>query len=325
MMITSLFMMCLLATACKRIPLFDPNGGVFLELHLDTDYKSDLSCEINVETDEEFRYKAYGNIPELVVVIVYDVNTHEQIYETIMPVTGGFLDLEPGTYDIVAYGKGADYTRLSNTRNRGLGRVYTENKLMLIDNSALQYGQFTVITQPDQIYAGRASEMVVPVRPEGSSVTRLHMELTPMVDTYYFIAYNISGLENVSSVNCYMTGQAPDRFLWDEHFTVQPVSVDFTAHKNEQSYSVKGIFNTFGKIPGYSAKAYMYVQIQTRSDKTYRWVYDVTDQFDNPDNTCHAIIVTDPIHIPDDGDSGTPDFAVKVQPWEIEIIDINVN
>jgi hypothetical protein len=317
--------MALSAASCRRIHLYDPDGGVFLELHLDIDYRLNPSCPINAKTDEAFGNLAYGKIPTMVAVFFYDMDTHDKVYETFLPPEGGFIDLDPGAYDVIAYGMGSEYSRITEAANRGLVRAYTEEKGSLVDLGGA-YGNQPMIKMPDQVYAGRVSGLVVPVRPKDSGITRLEMDLTPMVLTYSFIAYNISGLENVSSFQCFISGQAPDRFLWDEHFTVTPVVVDFTMTSHPDTWSAQGVFNTFGKLPEYTSTAYMYVEVINKAGATFHWSYDVTDQFNNPDNSCHTIVVDDEIDIPAGDDTGvTPGFGPVVTPWVPEIFDIPVS
>jgi hypothetical protein len=319
LVLACLLLMSLLAAGCKRIRLYEPAGGVYLELNLDLEFDELLPCDANMN-DPVFMNMAYGSVPTSVEVLVYDAGTHELVHEDFLPVEGGFIDLDTGTYDIIVYGRGAEITRLSSTANRGLGRVYTEN-----ENDAAGSIVRTVIRQPDQFYVGRAAGVEVPVRPKTKEFFRIHVDLTPLVETYSFVAYDITGLERVSSVKCYITGQAPDRYLWDGHFTVQPVSVSFDAEKNPRTYSVRSVFNTFGKIPEYTSYAIMHVQVQSASGRYFQWQYDVTDQFNNPDNTCHKIIVTDPVVIPDDEDMRDTGFGIEVEPWDKKVTDIDVH
>ena len=322
-------LLILAGPSCKRILLYDPEGGVFLELHLRQEFEDFLPCDVNISTDGNFRNNAYGLTPEIVRVLMYDPNTHDQVYEDLLPVTGGFIDVAPGVYDVVAYGIGTARTRMyDNTRNRGLLKAYTDKKGNISQHGITgggQSGDYAIIDQPDQLYGGRISEMSIQVRPQEEGFTVIKMDLEPMVQTYSFRAYNITGLEHVSSVNCFITGQAPDRFLWDQHFTVKPVALNFNLTKDPDTYSLKAVFNTFGKIPEYSAKAYLQVRVQTAGGKIYQWSYDVTDQFDNPDNNCHSIIVTDPVDIPDDAEGDNESaFGPGVNPWEPEIYDIHL-
>ena len=59
-------------------------------------------------------------------------------------------------------------------------------------------------------------------------------------------------------------------------------------------------------------------------DGRFRWQYDVTDQWDNPDNTGHLIIVTEHIDIPEPGSGADTGFGPGVENWNEHVIDITV-
>jgi len=333
--------MLTVTAGCKRIPMFTANGRVYLELDLDTDLKINLSGRIDFDASPQLREKARGNIPTDMKVLFYDTKLHTVVYETFLPAKGGFIDIEPGVYDVLVYGLGTDYTRVIGLESRGTAHAYTDFKSTAVfgtkagdeedndDNPDARIYQYRVITEPDQIYVGRAQDLVVPTVPEGEdNIIHLHMTVPPLVQSWTFIAYNINGLERVKDLTCYITGQATSRYFWDQHFPTQPVvAVDFPCVVNQDDYTVETVFNTFGKIPEYTSKAIMYVRVQDNYNNYYQWQYDVTEQFNNPDNVGHEIIVTDPIEIPDDpsGGAGNSDFNQDVNPWKPEIIDIDVN
>ena len=330
---TALVVLLMLVTACHRIKLYDPKGGVFLELYVDIDYYYDNYCDESIVSDPKFKFKSRGIIPETIRLYMYDPVTHEQVYETILPSTGGFIDVPPGTYDVIAYGMGSQVTRFTSAHNRGLLKAYTEAKGTLVkavDENASPQPQYasatswTLITEPDQVYAGSMQGMIVPVRYDNEGIVRLHLDLEPVVKTYTFIAQNISGLENVKSITCYITGQAPDSFLWDGHFTKEPVALDFNASISPETFTVRGLFNTFGKIPEISSQAILHVQIKDVIGRQYKWEYDITDQFDNPDNTCRIIIVTDPVHIPEPDEEDQGSNLVTVKPYSVHIYDVEL-
>ena len=82
------------------------------------------------------------------------------------------------------------------------------------------------------------------------------------------------------------------------------------------------IFNTFGKQPN----SYNYVLLSINQTSTYpglEFVFDVTDQFDNPDNTNHVIIVSDEIDVPDPG-SGGGGLDPEVSDWDEEHKNVDI-
>ncbi|WP_308761457.1 hypothetical protein [uncultured Bacteroides sp.] len=65
------------------------------------------------------------------------------------------------------------------------------------------------------------------------------------------------------------------------------------------------------------------MELTNASGDKREYVFDVTDQFDNPDNTDHIIEVSDPIDVPDSGsDSGG--FKPDVDDWDEEHKDIDI-
>lgn len=309
------------ACSCKRIALFDPAGGLFIDFDIDFSLHVDLAGDVDLEADPSMKEKALGKVPELIHVLFYDTQTHELVYEDFLPPSGGFVDIAPGFYDVIAYGMGTSVTRVSdNLRNRGLGKAYTPTK-----ETKAETPSGSVIEEPDQIYVGSVENMEVPVHNQEERVIHLHMNIDPLVESWTFIAYNISGLQYVKSLVVRMTSQAPDRYLWDGHRTVRPVGIEFTALVNPATYSIKTVFNTFGKLPEFTGNAVILVEVETDGG-SYHWQYDVTDQWDNPDNTQHLLIVTEHIDIPEPGQGGEQGagFGPGVNPWQPEIVDITL-
>ena len=62
---------------------------------------------------------------------------------------------------------------------------------------------------------------------------------------------------------------------------------------------------------------YLNVLVTGTDGGHYQWIYDVTDQFDNPDNINHALIIDEDIIIPEKSEDG---FRPEVQDWNTEII-----
>lgn len=321
--LTLLSAVLLLTPGCHRIPLHDPEGGLYLYFNVDFTPKVDLAGDMDLEAHPELAAKSVGKIPEMFHVIFYDIESHEQVYEDYLPLAGGFVNIAPGFYDVIAYGMGTEVTRVSDDlRNRGLGRAYTPAKQPTM-NSTKAGTTASYIEEPDQIYVGSVENMEVPVHNGATEIYRLHMDLSPLVESWTFIAYNITGLQYVKSLNVTMTAQAPDGYLWDRRHTVRPVNLEFPTLVNPQTFSVKTVFNTFGKLPEFTGNAVLQVEVGTDGGR-YRWQYDVTDQFDNPDNTKHLIIVTERIDIPEPGHGNSEAFGPTVNPWQGEVIDLIV-
>ena len=313
--------------SCHRINLYEPDGGLYIDFEIDFTLHVDLAGDVDLEANPAMKEKALGKMPDLIHVLFYDPQTHAQVYEDYLPPKGGFVRIDPGYYDVIAYGLGTEVTKVSeDLHNRGLGKAYTSVKQSSSDLTKAETPSGSVIEEPDQLYSGSVENMEVPVHDRDQQIIHLHMNLEPLVESWTFIAYNISGLQWVKSLTVRMTAQAPDRYLWDGHRTVRPVNIEFPAIVNPETYSIKTVFNTFGKLPEFEGDAVLEVEVGTASGR-YRWQYDVTDQWDNPDNTQHLIIVTEHIDIPDPGQGGDGNagFGPSVNPWQGEVIDIPIS
>ncbi|MBQ7458517.1 MAG: hypothetical protein IJS70_05035, partial [Bacteroidales bacterium] len=77
----------------------------------------------------------------------------------------------------------------------------------------------------------------------------------------------------------------------------------------------------FGKFPNSENHVFLNVLVTTGGGGKYQWVFDVTNQFDNPDNLGREIVIEDPIVVPEGG-SGTGGFDPVVSDWDVEIIEI---
>ena len=316
----------LVLAACHRIPLHEPDGGLYIDFTIDYTLHVDLAGDVDLEASQELKDKALGKMPDMVHVLFYDIESHEMVYEDYLPPAGGFVHIDPGYYDVIAYGMGTMVTHVSeNLRNRGLGKAYTSVKQSAPSTKA-ETPSGSTIEEPEQIYVGSVEHMEVPVHDREETIIHLHMDLEPLVESWTFIAYNISGLQYVKSLTVTMNAQAPDRYLWDGRRTVRPVNIEFPALVNPETYSIKTVFNTFGKLPEFTGNAILQVVVGTEAG-WYRWQYDVTDQWDNPDNTGHLIIVTEHIDIPDPGQGGggNAGFGPGVQPWNGHIYDIPIS
>lgn len=62
------------------------------------------------------------------------------------------------------------------------------------------------------------------------------------------------------------------------------------------------------------------MQVTDVDGNRYQWTFDVTDQFDNPENIQHEIIIDESIVVPDEGSNGG--FVPTVTDWDGEIVEI---
>ena len=179
-----------------------------------------------------------------------------------------------------------------------------------------------IINEPDHLYVARLEQVVVPERSVEDETVELYAEAETILETYLFRATHIAQIEHATSVKAFVSGQAQAKHLWDGRFTADQATIGFDCIADKTTGELYAYFNTFGKLPNVQNKVYLHLFVGNASGDAYEYVFDVTDQFDNPDNK-GVIEVTDEIVVPEPGtDQGG--FAPIVDDWEKESKDIEI-
>ena len=323
--------------SCKRIPLHDPATDVYLKLDLQLNIDVQLSADIEIEGNPELQDKVYGKMPELVRACFYDSETHKLVSEDFLPPDGGFIYLPAGVYDMIIYSLGTENTQIAGTDTRAGAYAFTSQtgskvkvKSGSISNGAAEasaapeqeISEYPVVYEPDHVFVAR-QQVVIPVHSTTETQTIvIESEARSIVETYSLEVKNVVGAGNIQSADVYITGQIPARYLWDGHYPNSVCAIYFPSVIDEEKGHLFTVFNTFGKYPGHTANVYLNVLVTTEGGGQYQWVFDVTDQFDNPDNTTHEIIIDEEdVVIPEPGASAGG-FMPTVSDWGVEIIDV---
>ena len=311
--------------SCKRIPLYDPSSGIYLKpnIILNTGYL--LNEDLHVDETPYLRDKVYGKMPEAVRACIYDAETHAMIAEEFMPPTGGFIHIAPGTYDIIVYSLGTEETQVTSAR--GTGYAYTGNvgTKMTVSSHSAETGELTVVDQnviyePDHIFVGQVEGVVIPVMAPEDPPIIIECDMPTLVQSYSFEVINVVGAGNIQVADVYITGQAPSRFLWDGHRPNGVSAIYFPVEVNVEKGHIYSVFNTFGKYPGMTNNCYLNVLVTTGGGGKYQWIFDITDQFDDPDNTHHEIIIDEDVIVPGGGPETEGGFIPVVEDWDPVII-----
>lgn len=315
----SLLFLALMALvfSCKPIHLFRPEADVYLRLKIVLHEE-----EVLDEGDEVVK------MPEQVLVYFYDAETHEKVAEDLLPPEGGFVDIPAGTYDIIVYGLGCDYTKVDGVITRGTVRAYTEETGVQVRvtrvTDPFENPNQSINYEPDYLFVGKAEQVVVPVRSEEERTIVIDIVLRSIVERYTLVIKHLNGAEHLSSMQAYITGLAPAKYLWDGRFpNTQPVAVSYPVRLQAVSGEFHTPFHIFGRFTGPGNESYLDLIATDTAGNKFLWVFNVTDQFDNPDNTRHLIIVDEQMDIPDNpGDVGG--FIPEVDEWGTIIIPINL-
>lgn len=304
--------------SCRHMPLYDPTSGVWLSL--------DIKLRTEGGAEEGQGTKAIPvKYPKNVRVLVYSVETGALVAEDFVAATGGFIDIPVGTYDFVVYGLGTESVRVSGTESAtgALASLSAVGADLSMRNNGTE-GQeelnlrYPVMYEPDHLFVGKASNMYIPARAGVSETVHIDMELVSMMETWTFVARNVQGAENIRKLTCYITGQIPKRYLWDMRYPSDeacalPLDVSYVP----ESGTIEGSFNTFGRHAMTSSSVFLNVMIQNDAGSMYQWIFNVTDQFEDPMNKDRVLVVDRPIVIPM-GDEGG--FRPDVSDWDAEVI-----
>ena len=313
--------------SCKRIALYDPDSGVYLKLDLKLNTDVKLNDDIDLEGDAALREKVYGKMPEQVRACFYDAQTHALVAEEFLPPTGGFVDVPAGTYDIIVYSLGTEVTQVEGTASRAgaygftsiIGDMKITSKSEDEPDAEPVISHQPVIWEPDHIFVGTKENVAIPVRSTLDKTMVIEMQMTTLLETYSLEVKNIQGVERIKKLDVYITGQAPSKFMWDRRFPTKISAIYFPSGVNVEKGNLYTVFNTFGKFPGANNDVYLNVLVTGTNGAQYSYIYNVTDQFDDPDNIKHALIIDHDIIIPEDDPGG---FRPEVQDWSKVIIHV---
>lgn len=311
-------------SSCQHIPLYDPLSGLYIDINLDMSPNVVVDGDVLSEATASSQRRIEGQVPDLMMVEVYDVETHNLIMEDFLPVNGGFLDIGEGVYDIIVYGMKSDVNRVVNTGSMGSIKVATTKtakSLMMTktNEDGVKNIQYDIVYEPDHIYVGTAENVVVYPKAEEKGITMLHLTAKTIVDSYTFQAIDISGIENIGKLSCFITGQVPDKYLWDGRLSDEVAAIPMETAIDVDKATITGAFNTFGKHPRMYANVYLNILVTNGAGSMYQWIYDLSDQFNDVDNLNHKLVISQHIDIPSADGGG---FTPSVTDWNAEVTEV---
>ena len=131
----------------------------------------------------------------------------------------------------------------------------------------------------------------------------------------------VVGAERIRKAEVYLTGQTADRYLWDGRTSNRTCAIGFETEIDVTEGRLFAVFNSFGRSLQTETDVIVNVLVTTENGSRCRYVYDVTDQWLNPDNAAHRIVVEEPVEIPGDDYQGGG-FDPIVNDWDGEAIPI---
>lgn len=320
----TLLLLMLLASGCKRLPLYDETGRVRLDLDID----------LNIRHQQDIPQ------PETMLVLFFDPETHAYIANDYVGPTGGILNIDAGRYDILIYNFGTETTVVRNTEDMSIIEAYTNEVAQNIRNpfdaiserlsqsgdsasESRSYGDDPVVFEPDHLFVGRVPGIDIPIRIEGEETMSIHADASTVLETYSIEIGPVTGKEYVQSADVFLTGQVRSNFIGSGERSPERATIYFPISIDASDNEFHTVFNTFGKYPGAENKVYLNILVTDTGGGQYQYRYDVTDQFDDPGNVDHKIIIRDPIDIPEPSHGGGG-FRPDVTDWSDETVDIEL-
>lgn len=286
------------AVSCRREPIYTQVDKV--EVRFDFDLS---------EADTAMHIKPTK--PSLIKVMFYNSDTHDAVSQMYYTPTGGKVSgLLPGSYDVVAYGYTCEYTEISGEKNFNTLRAYTSELSMDTDTLG------TVIRMPDHMLAGRKMKVEIPYMSEVDTTIVIRPKMKTILDSYTLQIDSLKGLENVTSVDVYLTGHAQSNMLGTGERSENDVTLHLTCGVDMDRYCLFTKFNTFGKIAGKLGKAFLRIVVTGRGGAVYNFSEDITEQYNNPS---HRLKLWFHGEIKPREEGG---FDPVVDEWDHEIIDV---
>ena len=317
-LVTTLLLLC----SCQYKDLcYDHNHGENYNLALLLELK--LELDVNVEVSVETHTKIEK--PDYMKVMFYSPQVGTLSNNDIVGADGGHIYQAPGSYDMLVYSFGTEWTQIRGEGNINTLEAFTSDItatkagiLRAFTRAGDEEPQGPIIYTPDHLLVAH-ERVVVPPFSEDERIITLTANAKTVVETYGFQITNIKGIENIASVEAFVTNQARSTFFGRGEKSTEPATIYFPIEVNPSEGYIHTSFNTFGKLPGES-RSYLHIMIRHTAGEEVKMSVDITDQFEKED---HEIIIDEEIDVPAP-EGGSGGIAPTVDPWEEENHDVPI-
>ena len=323
------------SAGCKRIPLYDRSTRVDIIIDLDRELDHDIVMSVDKPLEKIYTDKIEGVIPPYYEVLVYDKLTDDLVTSSIVGEKGGSLSVFPGEYHLVIYSFGTESTQLKDLHNRDLANAFTtditsskgqiiKSKVNKSDikSSSKGYEDDPIINEPDHLYTSNEMDVTIDAFIGGEQSVTIHTTVSSILDVYSLEVLNIKGAANIEKVEAFVTGQILSNYLGRPERDNSPATLYVDMSVDVENSRLYTVFNTFGKLPGEENNIFLDITVTDSGGGQYRYIYDVTDQFDDPGNKDHQLIIDgEMVDIPK-AEHGGGGFDPIVDEWEREDIDV---
>ena len=334
MFLTVLLLSCV---GCKRIPLYERSTKVNLIIDFDSSLDHDIVLSYDTELPGHYQEKIDGVSPVHYEALVYDISTHELVSSQIVGEHGGVLNLFPGLYHLVIYSFGTESTQVDLLNNRLTATAFTtditELKSSIIrsknadpKSSSVSRGSEDdpIINEPDHLYVANEMDVFIEAFQGREEEITIHTTASSILDVYSLEVLNIKGAENIEKVEAFVTGQVISNYFGAPARSNSPATLAVEMIPDVENQRLYTVFNTFGKLLGEENKIFLDITVTDSGGGQYRYIYDVTDQFDDPGNEDHKLVIDGKIIDVPKAEHAGGGFTPSVDEWEREDIDVPI-
>lgn len=326
------------SAGCKRIPLYDRSTKVEIIIDQDRTLDHDIVMSVDKPLEKIYTDKIEGSVPAYYEVLVYDTVTDDLVSSNIVGEKGGTLSIFPGDYHLVIYSFGTESTQVKDLNNRTKANAFTTDitasKGDIIKSKASEsatepvsrgYEDDPIINEPDHLYTSNEMDVVIDAFIGGEQTVTIRTTVSSILDVYSLEVLNIKGAENIEKVEAFVTGQVLSNHFGRPERDNSPATVYVDMSVDVENNRLYTVFNTFGKLPGEQNDIFLDITVTDSGGGQYRYIYDVTDQFDDPGNKDHQLIIDGEIIDIPKAEHGGGGFRPTVDEWDREDIDVPLN
>lgn len=275
----------LASDSCKREPIHEPFSNYYLVL--EGDYK-DLHID--------------PAVPSMYEAVFYDPVTHNEVGQSYLGTNGGYIyDLPAGTYEMIVYSLNSGTTKITGLKRYLDGHAYTDR---YTESDTLSY------YSPDHLMVARDPQFEIPFLYDRDDVEYIYAYPKSIAKSWCVVIDGIKNLTNAAAIDIYITGQSSSKVLSTEELSDNVNTIHFSGKIDKEKNVIYTPFCTFGKLAGKHST--LRLAIKDPNNRTIVCHADVTDQFEDPQNTDRYIRAHFEIEIDPKKDGG---MMPDVEEW----------
>lgn len=292
-----------LLMSCEHRPLDEPKNARYIRVYIDEEIKN-VTCGFYNQAYERPEFTR----PRAMRVVVANPNTGRIVSERYIQEQGtdehgyyihGYINIPPGTYNILLYSHGCAYTMISNLYDYYTMSAYTspvsEYYNQYMPSMSQTKGPEGIRQQPDHIFHEVVEGITTQVSPVVDTLRRAdgtYFRAHSLVKSYY-IQLKVKGIEYATSAISVLNGMAGSSLLHKHDGMVETDKTNVlfsmkqaTRKRNSDDGSSSAVlyttFHTFGKLPEETNMLAVSFEFMKRDGTSQVEEIDITDMFATP-------------------------------------------